>query len=81
MRLGFAGRVLQRHLRRGGSVVQRLAVELDGVFGDDRRLIHFAADRGSGACDTAAASSAGGRSRCGGLGRSTSLRVGKGRER
>ena len=44
VRFGVARRVLQRHLRDGCRVVQRLAVERDGVVSHNRGFINVAAD-------------------------------------
>ena len=82
VRFGFARGVLERHLRHGGGVVDGLAVQLDGVFGDDRRLIHVAADGGSGAGHASAPASAGrGLRGCLGRGLRAALRPGAGHER
>ena len=77
VRFGLAGGVLERHLLHGRGVVEGLAVDIDGVMGDDRSFIYFAADRGTGTGDTAATSAATARI-CGSSGRCGCRRCGCG---
>src|SRR5262249_25496763 len=76
MCLGFAGRVLQRHLRDRRGVVEHLALNGDRVLRHHGGFIDFTANSRPRSRDSAAspATAAGGGLRCGGGGRRRSLR-------
>ena len=62
VRFGFAGRILERHLRHRRRVVEHFAVDGDGMMRHHRRFVDLAADRGSGSGDASASAA---RGRCG----------------